>query len=57
MLTIGFNGQQFKGSHYLDESEGRTVERELEKALVASKVIEPSKLQMLNKRDSKQVLE
>lgn len=43
VLTLGFNGLEFKGSHYLDEAEGRTVERELEKALVGAGIIEGSK--------------
>jgi len=43
VLTLGFNGLDFKGSHYLDETEGRTVEREIEKALVEAGIIERSK--------------
>ena len=37
---MGFNGKEFKGSTYIKGQTDRTVEGELEKALVASNIIE-----------------
>ncbi len=37
---MGFNGKEFKGSTYIKGEADRTVEGELERALVASEIIQ-----------------